>query len=117
MRENIIAIGWKGIAFQIVAGGEGDADAEGNESGEEPGAEMEGNGGEDGWQDVANGIEADSQGEADHGDDEAGSQHAATATLALHGGGVHSATNHGHVFAVLQVAYQNNEGEKDGQGQ
>ena len=108
-------VGRHGVAFQVIAGDEGDADSQGNQAGEEPGTEMKGNGGEHRRQKIANGIEANGQGQPNHGDDEARTQYPTAATLALKTGRMHAGANHRHVLAMLQVTYEHNKREEDSQ--
>ena len=106
----------RGVAFEVVAGGEGDADGEGDEAGQEPGAEVQGNGVE-GWrQDEADGVEADGERETDHGDDEARPQDATAAALFFEQAWIEAVGDHSHALAVLEIAQQHHEAKKEGQG-
>ena len=106
------------VAFEVVADDEGGADAEGDEAGEEPGTEVEGDVGKEGRQEVADGVKADGEGQTNHSGDETGTQHATAATGARIGAigiGIQARVDHRHAFDVLDVAQQDDEAKEDGE--
>ena len=105
-----------GVAFEVVAGGEGDADCQGDEAGQEPGTEVEGDIVERRGQDEADGIEADGQRQTNHCDDEARAQDAPTAAMPGQFERIHAIGNHCHALTVLEIAQQHHEAKEEGDG-
>src|SRR6266702_3229201 len=106
------------LSFEVVAGDESNANAKGDKTGEEPGTEVERNGGKGRWEDEANRIETDGKSETNHGNNQTGAEHTRAAmALLTEAMRMNTRMDHRHTFAMLQIANEYNKAKEDSQNQ
>ena len=108
-----ISVRWLGVLSQVVADDQGTADAKRDQTGEQPGANVEWCRGEGWGQHEAEWVEADGERESNHGDDQSGTQHAYTATLSARLR-VQPTGDHGHTLSMFDIAQEHDEAKEDG---
>src|SRR5205085_12427414 len=102
-----------GVLSQVMADDQGAADAKRDQTGEQPGANMEWCRGESGRQHETEWVEANGERESDHADDQAGTQQSYTATLPTRMRG-QSTGNHSHTLSMVEIAQEDDKAKEDG---